>query len=105
MNFYNPYYFGYPTYMPKVSILNSILKKFNFASILSGTQRTLNTVNQIIPIVKEVKPMMSNAKTMFHLMSEFNRSDDITKKNENKKTTSEEIVSSTINNGGPTFFE
>ena len=104
MNFYNPYYFAYPSLAPKTGIFKSLFKNFNFASILTGTQKTLNTVNQIIPIVKEARPMMENAKTMFHLMSEFNRNDE-TKKKESKKTTSEEIVSSNVINEGPTFFQ
>ena len=71
---------------------------------MNGAERTLNTVNQIIPLVKQAKPMVDNAKTMFKLMSEFNRNDTSSVKKENKKTTSNEVA---INNysGGPTFFQ
>lgn len=99
MNFYNPYYFGYPV---RTSLFGNFFKRFNFASIMSGTQKTLNTVNQIIPIVKQAKPMMDNAKTMFKLMSEFNRNDE--PKISEKKATSTEVALDSYN-GGPTFFQ
>ena len=64
---------------------------------MNGAERGLNLVNQIIPIIKQAKPVIGNAKTMFKLMSEFNRSE------ETKKTTSTEVASKTYNEG-PTFF-
>jgi hypothetical protein len=42
--------------------------------------KTLNIINQTIPVVKEVTPLFRNGKTLLELMSEFNRSDS---KNEN----------------------
>ena len=111
MNFYNPYSFPYQNVVPKTSSLRSLLGKINFSSIIGSTQKTLTTINQIIPIVKQAKPMMDNAKTMFKLMSEFNRSDaKVPQENhETKKTTSNEVASNNkieINNSsnGPTFF-
>ena len=44
---------------------------FNWAGLLSGTQRTLNVVNQVIPIYNQVTPMFRNAKTMFKVAKEF----------------------------------
>lgn len=100
MNFYNPYYFPYQSLAPKTGLISNLFKNFNLASIINGTERTLNTVNQIIPIIKQAKPMVNNAKTMFKLMSELSRDDE---KKPNKKTTPNEVVSSKYNEG-PTFF-
>ena len=104
MNFYNPYYFPYQN-LGRTGLFTNLFRKINFTSIINGTQKTLNTINQIIPLVRQARPMMDNAKTMFKLMSEFSRNDEKIVKEEKKdikKTISNEIVS---NNGGPTFFQ
>ena len=100
MNFYNPYFFPYQTIPPRVGLFGNIIRRFNFTSLLNGAQKTLNTVNQIIPLVKEARPMVNNAKSMFRLMSEFNRDDE----KETKKVTSNKVTSNEYNNG-PTFFQ
>ena len=84
--------------------------------ILNGTQRALSFANQAIPFVKQVKPMIGNAKTMFKVMNEFKRSEkprsNVNSSNlrknsnnyiENNKVTNikNENISS---NNGPTFF-
>ena len=88
--------------MPVESTASSFLSKLSLSSIINGTSKTLNFVNQAIPVVKQVSPMMKNLKTMFNVMNEFKKSytNDNTKielkqKNNNAK---EE------NNYGPTFF-
>lgn len=94
MNFYNPYYMSY---IPQSKGLFARIfgSGINFSSILSGTQKTLNIINQAIPIVKEVKPIINNAKTMFNIMSEFKRVDEPVKTNN--------VVED--NDGLPTFFQ
>ena len=76
MNYYNPYLYTYP-YMnvaPKVGLFSRIFGgNLSFGSILSGTQKTLNIVNQAIPIVKQAGPVINNAKTMFKVMNEFKK--------------------------------
>ena len=61
-------------YMPGRSILPIARKTINWAGLLSNTQKTLNIVNQAIPIVFQVKPMINNAKTMFKIASELTKS-------------------------------
>lgn len=56
----------YPYY--KSAGILSALKKINFSKILSGTQKTLNVVNQALPIVYQVKPIINNAKTVFKII-------------------------------------
>lgn len=94
MNFYNPYFYS----MPTESGLSSILSKFSLSSIINGTSKTLNLVNQAIPVVKQVSPLMKNMKTMFNVINEF-------KKTENNDTNNnEQIESKKINQNNPTFF-
>ena len=49
-------------------ILSGIQKpKFNWNQFLNNTQRTLGIINQAIPIVYQVKPILTNAKTMLKI--------------------------------------
>lgn len=90
MNYYNPYFYTMPTTLtsaPKVGLFSRLFGRsgLTFSSILSGAQKVLGVANQAIPLVKQVQPMMNNAKTMFKIMNEFKRSDS-KPKNKNKFT-------------------
>jgi hypothetical protein len=43
------------------------LKNIKWATLLDGTQKTLGVINQAIPIVYQVKPLVNNAKTLFKI--------------------------------------
>ena len=123
MNYYNPYFYSIPSTIstPKVGLLSKLTggSGLTFGSILNGTQRALNFANQAIPLVKQVRPMIGNAKTMFRVMNEFKRTE---KPNNNvslnnniiNKETTKEVINNNINienesnntdyNEGPTFF-
>ena len=92
MNYYNPYFYTMP-YAEQTGIFGRLFNGLSFGKILNGTERALNFANQAIPIVKQVKPIIGNARTMFKVMNEF-------KKNE-KPIYSKPNVSE-IN--GPKFF-
>lgn len=116
MNYYNPYFNAMP-YMnpaPKTGLFSRIFGgNVGLSSILSGTQKTLNIVNQTIPLIKQARPMFNNAKTMFRVMNEFQKV-DTPKQNINKvQTSSNSVGNNTIkteqtisqnNNNLPTFF-
>lgn len=114
MNFYNPYLYSIPTSIqtPRVGLFSRLLggNRINFSSILNGTQRALNFANQAIPLVKQVKPMIGNAKTMFKVMNEFKRIEKPINKNINiektQSNTKENNIQTNINeyDNGPTFF-
>lgn len=113
MNYYNPYYFMTPmtTTRPGLfGLLSRGARGFNLSSIINGTQRTLNLVNQAIPVIKQVTPVMRNAKTMFRVMNEFKKVDSPTKPktdNQTQENLDTENTQSTTNNistSGPTFF-
>ena len=46
--------------------LNS-LKAINWGGLLEGTQKTLGVINQAIPVVYQMKPIVNNAKTLFKI--------------------------------------
>ncbi len=98
MNFYNPYFYSIP------SRSTGIINKLSLSSIISGTNKTLNFINQAIPIIKQMSPVMRNAKTMFNVMNEFRKSEPIVNKDSTKEETN--LKESTIinNSNEPTFF-
>lgn len=108
MNYYNPYFYAYP-YMstaPKLGLFSRLFGgNLNFGSILSGTQKTLNIVNQAIPIVKQAGPVLNNAKTMFKVMNEFKKVETpTTVKNENINQNNEKNEIDISSENSPTFF-
>lgn len=116
MNYYSPY-FGYTPPIPATTnrgIFSSLLggvRNMNWSGILSNIQKTLGIVNQAIPMVKQVSPIMQNAKTMFKIMNEFKKVDSpVSNKNNvqtknSTETKSEEFVEKTnTNSNQPTFF-
>ena len=85
------------------SFLNRLTNhhKINWSNLLNNTQKTLNVINQAIPIYKQVKPMIGNAKTMFKVMSAVRNSDNKTVTNNNTQVKKQTKLSS---DGDPTFF-
>lgn len=112
MNFYNPYYYTFPTTLtqPKIGLLGRLFGSTgaSIGNFLNGTQKVLNIANQTIPLVKQVKPMIGNAKTMFRVMNEFKKTEKpIIIKNEtinNQTVDKENIETTNSNNLGPKFF-
>ncbi len=51
-----------------------LTKTINWTTLLDGTQKTLGVINQAIPIVYQVKPIISNAKTLFKIANVMNES-------------------------------
>lgn len=77
MNYYNPYFMNYPTSTSSPGLLRSLLggSSLNWSSILSNTQKVIGIANQAIPTIKQITPVMKNAKTMFRVMNEFKKVD------------------------------
>lgn len=50
----------------------SLLKNIKWGSILDGTSKTLGVINQAIPVVYQIKPIINNAKTMFKIANIIN---------------------------------
>lgn len=84
-------------------------KKFSFSGLLDGASKTLNIVNQAIPVFYQVKPMISNAKTMFRIMGAVKDTDspskNVTKINTvTNNNTSNYTNPTKVRDESPTFF-
>jgi len=97
-NEFNPYV------MPPKAVSKGLLggiSKINWGNILNNTQKTLNVINQAIPVYYQVKPIYNNAKTMFRLIGSMNDSDTNETRNvsNNVNNTNEKNISNK-----PIFF-
>lgn len=109
MNYYFPY--GAIPYVENTAakgLLGRIFKNgINWSSILTNTQKTLNIINQTIPVVKQIGPVVNNAKTMFKVMNEFKKIEtpqQPEKQQKNSEPIKEEKIINTSQNT-PTFFQ
>ena len=75
----------------------SLLKNIKWGSILDGASKTLGVINQAIPDIYQVKPIINNAKTMFNIAKIMNTPQEETTQ---KQTTT--IQTST--NNSPIFY-
>ena len=116
----NPYNF-YP-YMNSVNGFNAIngfpaagvsravrpglfqaFRNIKWNSILTNTQKTLNVINQAIPVYYQIKPIASNLRSFGKIMSAFNSPDTTTPKTTTQEVTNE-VKEKENQNGLPTFF-
>ncbi len=93
MNYYPYNYNYYNQKMPKPSLFRG-LKKYNWNNFLNGTGKTLNVINQAIPIIYQVRPILNNAITMFRVMNAVRGSDSDT----NSKVSSSNVEKNNISN-------
>ena len=99
MPFVNPYNaVGAASALPRTGGLLSKLglRNINFGNILTNTSKTLNVINQAIPVVKQVGPMFNNMKSMLKVASLFN--DATTPSNNNSNTQSNNNTNNSSNN-------
>lgn len=98
----------YPNIPQSTSLLSKLadLKgKIKWAELLEGTKKTLDIVNQAIPIYYQIKPIVSNAKTLFKIANVVNSNDQSIENNSQNKDEvqkKEEVVSSS--NNSPIFY-
>lgn len=74
---YNQYNLGGNSFIPR--------RGLNWRGFLNNTQKTLGIINQIIPIVYQVKPLVSNARTLFKIAGAVNSNDDNSQNNVNEE--------------------
>lgn len=105
----NPYMYAYPymaNNLARPAITKGLLgglKGINWSGILSNTQKTLNVINQAIPIVYQVKPIMNNARTMFKIANTIKSEDNSSNSNTQPEQT-EITKEKTTEEGKPVFF-
>lgn len=105
--FNNDYYQYYDLNSNLGNSISNFTKKakHNWTDILNTTQKTLNIINQIIPIIYQFKPIYNNAKTIFKVMNVIKDDKQLDKPNilSNQETTNT-IKKKESNDSSPTFF-
>lgn len=100
-------FYPYQSMGAKHGLFSLFKGKLNWGSILNNTQKTLNIINQAIPVFYQVKPIFNNTKTIFKIMGALKEDD---KKNINNYTYQNKIKSSNNlntaikNDNSPNFF-
>lgn len=81
----------------------------SFTKVIGGISKTLSIANQVIPLYREAKPMINNAKTILSVLKGVNSSKPTSNKtvidtntSEPKKDTS--IDTRRVNTNTPVFF-
>jgi len=81
--------------------ISSIPRGINWQGLLGGASRTLNVINQAIPVVKQIGPMYNNMKSMLKVASLFkDETDPVPRKINNtnaNNNTNNNSASETIN--------
>ncbi len=75
----------------------------NWGTLLSNTQKSLGIINQAIPIVYQVKPIINNAKTMFRIAGAV-KDDNISNSNVTNTNTIDSTNSNNIENDNKPIF-
>ena len=72
----------------------------SFTKIISGISKSLNIVNQVIPLYKEVRPIINNASGILSVFKEMNKDDNTPNSPTQDKVQKKEEVNNTL-----TFFQ
>ena len=70
-----------------ISKANNIAKglartsKFSFNGIITNLEKTVSTINQVIPLYTQVKPLINNSKTIFSTASKYFKRKNISSNN------------------------
>ena len=80
------------------------LSGIKWGDVLNNTQKTLNVINQAIPVYYQIKPIFSNVKSLGKLMSAFNESDDDTSDTSSLNRNTNQTSKKENSSNSPTFF-
>ncbi|MBR1413862.1 MAG: hypothetical protein IJ574_04260 [Bacilli bacterium] len=84
-----------------------ISKGISIPKIISGLGKTLSVANRVIPLYKQAKPMVQNAKKAFNILKEFKNTS--TTSNEFSKNIAKKVTATPIKNTAnsikPRFFQ
>ena len=73
-------------------------RNINWSNILNNTQKTLNVINQAIPVYYQIKPIWGNAKTMLRMVNALKEDDKTNTPIDNK------TKEKNTNPNGPVFL-
>lgn len=79
------------------SRITSSLRSINWSGLLSGANKTLNVVNQTIPLVRQAGPMLNNMKSMLKIARVFG-SETNSRTNLNNRSVTNNTNITSINN-------
>lgn len=100
----------YPNQFTNPSLISKLLNlkdTIKWSELLEGTKKTLDVVNQAIPIYYQVKPIISNAKTLFKVANVINNNTtEAIAENEEKNQSEikEEVSTTSSKNNSPIFY-
>lgn len=72
--------------------------------IISGLSKSVNIVNQVIPLYEQSKPMINSVKKIFSYLNKGNDNANKTVENQIPKTEKPKKVAVKSNLNNPTFF-
>ena len=78
--------------------VKGLLSRFNWSNFLTSTGKTLNVINQAIPIFYQVRPIVNNAKTMFRVLGAVKDTDKESPSQTSTSTTNNQINNSQTQN-------
>ncbi len=78
-----------------------------FTKVLSGISKTLNVANQVIPIYREARPMINNAKTILGALKDIgkNSNNNNSSSTNNTNTIKNDTTQSVVSNNNISFFQ
>lgn len=80
-----------PFSLPGASVSSTAIKSsFSLSTIFSGIQKTATTINQLVPLYHNVRPIISNSKAIFNIMKGVAAAPS--KNNKEQKVEKEEII-------------
>lgn len=100
-------FYPYQSMGAKHGLFSLFKGKLNWGSILTNTQKTLNIINQAIPVFYQVKPIFNNTKTIFKIMGALKEDDKKIVKNyayQNRIKSSNSLNKIIKNDNSPNFF-
>lgn len=75
----------------------SMIKGIKWGTLLDGTQKTLGVINQAIPVFYQVKPIISNAKSLLKIANVMNEK-------QSSKSSQVKNTSNQSQNNSPVFY-
>ena len=106
MLYNTPYFFPGLNAAANTATKASFFSKLNLGTILTNASKTLNVINQAIPLYYQAKPVISNLKSLSKITKEFTSKQPINNKNNEKKEIKnrEEIKKEESTIPNPSFF-
>ena len=77
------------------------LSNIKWGNVLTNTQKTLNVINQAIPVYYQIKPIWQNVKSFSRIMTAFNEPDKPNNISNNQEIQTERKE---VSQNLPTFF-